>query len=290
MVGEDKFRVSMDEQSEAEVEGKPFEQLQQKEAVEEAAAELEVKGLEGTESEGAVEAAVEGEMARHRRGRKRAEAAEVKEAPSEKIKVVRTIIRRLKKLYPNATTALRWSNPLELLVATILSAQCTDERVNQVTQTLFQKYRAAEDYANANLRKLQKEIKPTGYYRQKAKTLKALGKALVEQYGGEVPSSMEELLKLPGVARKTANVVLGIAFGIPSGIVVDTHMHRISRRLGLTDQKNPEKIELDLMRIVPRRHWIFFSHAMIWHGRLVCQARKPKCDECVLNDICEKRF
>ncbi|MCS7253399.1 MAG: endonuclease III [Armatimonadota bacterium] len=210
--------------------------------------------------------------------------------PPERAKVVRTIIKRLKKLYPNATTALHWSNPLELLVATILSAQCTDERVNQVTKTLFQKYRTAEDYMNANLRKLQMEIKPTGYYRQKARTLKALGKVLVERYGGEVPSSMDELLKLPGVARKTANVLLGTAFGIPSGIVVDTHMQRVSRRLGLTDQKSPEKIELDLMRVVPRRHWIFFSHAMIWHGRLICQARKPKCDECALNDICEKRI
>lgn len=249
----------------------------------------EAAELEAEVSESVAEGRVEGEVGRRGR-RKKAKAVELEEAPPEKVKVVRTIIRRLKKLYPNATTALRWSNPLELLVATILSAQCTDERVNKVTQTLFQKYRTAEDYANADLRKLQREIKPTGYYRQKAKTLKALGKVLVEQYGGEVPSSMDELLKLPGVARKTANVVLGTAFGIPSGIIVDTHMHRISRRLGLTEQKNPEKIELDLMRIVPRRHWIFFSHAMIWHGRLVCQARKPKCDECVLNDICEKRL
>lgn len=230
-----------------------------------------------------------------RRGRSSLRAvAEDVEAQAEvlpkKKKVVRTIIRRLKKLYPNATTALRWSNSLELLVATILSAQCTDERVNQVTRTLFQKYRTAEDYVNASLRELEREIKPTGYYRRKAKMLKELCKKLVEQYDGEVPSSMDELLKLPGVARKTANVVLGTAFGIPSGIIVDTHMQRISRRLGLTNQKNAEKIELDLMRIVPKRNWVFFSHAMIWHGRLICRARKPRCDECVLNDICEKRI
>lgn len=281
-VGVDKEHVGVEELQKAE----------EKHAEEAGCKPMEVREaaeLEAEVSESVAEGRVEGEVGRRGR-RKKAKAVELEEAPPEKIKVVRTIIRRLKKLYPNATTALRWSNPLELLVATILSAQCTDERVNKVTQTLFQKYRTAEDYANADLRKLQREIKPTGYYRQKAKTLKALGKVLVEQYGGEVPSSMDELLKLPGVARKTANVVLGTAFGIPSGIIVDTHMHRISRRLGLTEQKNPEKIELDLMRIVPRRHWIFFSHAMIWHGRLVCQARKPKCDECALNDICEKRL
>ncbi|MFA4015876.1 MAG: hypothetical protein RUDDFDWM_000975 [Candidatus Fervidibacterota bacterium] len=228
------------------------------------------------------------EAKRKRQGR--AKRPKVVEVPKEKKKVVQKIIRRLKKLYPNATTALRWSNPLELLVATILSAQCTDERVNQVTQTLFQKYRTAKDYADADLKDLQEEIRPTGYYRQKAKKLKELGKVLVEKYGGEVPSDMDEMLKLPGVARKTANVVLGTAFGIPSGIVVDTHMQRVSRRIGLTNQKNPEKIELELMQLVPRKHWIFFSHAMIWHGRLVCQARKPKCDECTLSDICEKRI
>ena len=231
-----------------------------------------------------------GEVKAKRKGRKGAERLKVVEVPKEKKKVVQKIIRRLKKLYPNATTALRWSNPLELLVATILSAQCTDERVNQVTQTLFQKYRTAEDYADADLKTLQEEIRPTGYYRQKAKKLKELGKVLVERYGGEVPSDMDEMLKLPGVARKTANVVLGTAFGITSGIVVDTHMQRVARRMGLTSQKNPERIELELMQLVPRKHWIFFSHAMIWHGRLVCQARKPKCDECAMSDVCEKRI
>lgn len=200
---------------------------------------------------------------------------------------IQAILRRLKKQYPNATTALNWRTALELLVATILSAQCTDERVNQVTASLFEKYKTANDYANANLRTLQREIKPTGYYRQKARTLKALGQKLVSDFNGEVPRTMDEMLQLPGVARKTANVVLGTAFGIPSGIVVDTHMQRVARRLGLTREKNPLKIEEDLMAIVPRKHWIFFSHALIWHGRLVCQARKPKCDECILADVCE---
>lgn len=200
----------------------------------------------------------------------------------------RAIARRLKKKYPDARPELNFSNPLELLVATVLSAQCTDERVNQVTAHLFQKYRTAADYANADRRTLEEEIKPTGYYRRKAELIQEMAKTLVERFGGEVPRTMEEMTQLPGVGRKTANVVLGAAMGIPSGIVVDTHVQRVARRLGLTTQKNPDKIEQDLMLLLPKSEWIGFGMRLILHGRYVCTARKPKCDECILADLCPK--
>ena len=200
------------------------------------------------------------------------------------------IYRRLEKAYPNATTELRWSNPLELLVATILSAQCTDERVNKVTEHLFKKYRTAEDYANADLEELQEEIRPTGFYRNKAKAIIGAAKMLVEQFGGKVPDNMDDLVKLPGVSRKTANVVLTAGFGIPSGIVVDTHVHRVSIRLGLVPktEKNPAKVEQRLMELFDKDQWIEVSHALVLHGRYVCTARKPRCDDCILEDLCPK--
>jgi endonuclease-3 len=201
---------------------------------------------------------------------------------------VRAILKRLAEAYPEAKPELNFSSPLELLVATILSAQCTDERVNQVTAQLFREYRTAADYADADLKTLESEIRPTGYYRQKARTLKSCCQALVEKFNGQVPASMEELLQLPGVGRKTANVVLGAAFGIPSGVVVDTHVQRVARRLGLTAEKNPEKIEQDLMRCLPKEEWIAFGMRLILHGRRVCLARKPKCDQCVLASYCPR--
>jgi endonuclease-3 len=196
------------------------------------------------------------------------------------------VIARLKAEYPDARTELNWTNPLELLVATILSAQTTDVRVNQVTETLFAKYRTADDYADSAPDELEEDIRPTGFYRNKARSLRGMARALVEEHGGEVPRTMTELVALPGVGRKTANVVLGNAFGIDEGIVVDTHVRRVSNRLGLTETQDPLKIEQDLMRVVPEEDWTIFSHLLIFHGRRVCKARKPDCPDCVLNDIC----
>lgn len=196
------------------------------------------------------------------------------------------VITRLKEEYPGATTELNWSNPLELLVATILSAQTTDVRVNGVTEDLFTKYRSAEDYASAELSELEKDIRPTGFYRNKAKSLQGMARALLEDHAGEVPRRMGELVKLPGVGRKTANVVLGNAYGVDEGVVVDTHVRRLSNRLGLTTEQDPEKIEKDLMNTVPTEDWTVFSHLLILHGRRICKARKPDCPGCVLNDIC----
>lgn len=196
------------------------------------------------------------------------------------------IIRRLKKAYPDAHCALVHSNPFELLIATILSAQCTDERVNVVTANLFRKYRSPQDFIDVSQAELEKDIHSTGFFRNKAKNIKAASQRIVEVYGGSIPQTMEEILTLGGVARKTANVVLGNAFGIVSGVVVDTHVSRLSQRLGLTTQKTPEKIERDLEKLVPKKNWIMFPHWMIFHGRQVCNARKPKCDECVLANIC----
>jgi endonuclease III len=196
------------------------------------------------------------------------------------------VIARLKAEYPDARTELNWSNPLELLVATILSAQTTDVRVNQVTESLFAKYRTAEDYADAPPDELEEDIRPTGFYRNKARSLRGMAHALVEEHGGEVPRTMPELVTLPGVGRKTANVVLGNAFGVDEGIVVDTHVRRVSNRLGLTESQDPEKIEQDLMKVVPEEDWTIFSHLLIFHGRRVCKARKPDCPNCVLSDIC----
>jgi endonuclease III len=193
---------------------------------------------------------------------------------------------RLKDEYPDARTELDWSNPLELLVATILSAQTTDVQVNRVTEDLFVKYRHAEDYADAAPEALAEDIRPTGFYRNKTRSLQGMARALVEEHGGEVPSTMIELVALPGVGRKTANVVLGNAFGANEGIVVDTHVRRVSGRLGLTRNQDPVKIEQDLMGSVPEEDWTIFSHLLILHGRRTCKARKPDCPNCILNDIC----
>ena len=199
---------------------------------------------------------------------------------------VKKILARLDKAYPAAECALTHENPLQLLVSTILSAQCTDERVNRVTRTLFQKYRTAKDFAAADPRELEQEIRPTGFFRNKTKSIIGAAKLLVGKFHGQVPHTMEELLELPGVARKTANVVLGTAFGVASGVVVDTHVDRLSQRLDLTKEKDPKKIEQDLMKIIPKEKWILFSHQLIWHGRLVCQARRPRCPDCPLEDLC----
>jgi endonuclease III len=189
--------------------------------------------------------------------------------------------------YPDARCALEHRTPLELLIATILSAQCTDQRVNIVTRTLFQKYRNAADYANAPRDILEEDIRSTGFYRNKAKSLQECCRMIVEQFQGNVPESMELLVTLPGVARKTANVVLGVAFGKADGLVVDTHVHRISRRLGLTSETTPEKIEADLMRLVPHDRWISFAHQVIQHGRQICVARKPLCSSCPVESVCQ---
>ena len=199
---------------------------------------------------------------------------------------VHTILAKLDEAYPAVTCALTHDNPFQLLIATILSAQCTDERVNIVTQTLFPKYPTPKDFAYANPRELEKEIRPTGFFRNKTKSVMGASRRIVEDFQGEVPRTMEQLLTLPGVARKTANVVLGTAFGIASGIVVDTHVQRLSRRLDLSRNTDPKKIEQDLMQVIPRDKWILFSHQLIWHGRRVCQARKPRCVECNLERIC----
>jgi endonuclease-3 len=207
----------------------------------------------------------------------------------DKTRVVR-IVELLEKEHPDARIALDHSNSLELLVATILSAQCTDERVNAVTKSLFKKYRTAEDYANADLKVLEQDIRSTGFYRNKARNIKACGKMLVEKYDSKVPKTMAELLELPGVARKTANIVLSNAFGIIEGIAVDTHVHRLAKRLKLTENEDPIKIEQDLMKIVPRGKWMRFTDLMIFHGRRVCTAKKPKCEACRVNKLCPSAF
>jgi endonuclease-3 len=196
------------------------------------------------------------------------------------------ILKLLDQHYPNVHVTLDFRNPLELLVATILSAQCTDERVNKVTPAIFSKYPDAAAYAQASLAELEQDIYQTGFYRNKAKNIKALGQALEEQFGGRVPASMEELVKLPGIGRKTANVVLGNTFGIP-GIAVDTHCGRVSQRLGLTKAKDPVKIEFDLMPLVPKERWTEFSMQLIWHGRAICTAKSPKCPQCPLLPYCD---
>ncbi len=198
------------------------------------------------------------------------------------------VVRALKRAYPDAACALIHDNPLQLLIATILSAQCTDQRVNLVTRQLFQRYRSAEDFARLPLSRLEKAIQSTGFFRNKAKSIKNCCRELVERYGGEVPDELDALVELPGVGRKTANVVLGTAFGKPTGIVVDTHVGRLSRRLGLTTEKDPIKIERELMQLLPRKEWIDFSHRMISHGRQICKARKPLCEECPMKSFCPR--
>ncbi len=199
---------------------------------------------------------------------------------------VREILQKLDESYPNVTCALIHQTPFQLLISTILSAQCTDEVVNQVTKKLFVKYRTPKDLAHATPAELELDIRPTGFFRNKTKSIMGAAKQIIEEFGGEVPRTMDELLTLPGVARKTANVVLGTAFGIAVGVVVDTHVTRLSNRLDLSRNSDPKKIEQDLMQIIPQEKWVLFSHQLIWHGRKVCQARKPKCVECTLERLC----
>ena len=215
--------------------------------------------------------------------------------PTKKVKLSREspieerapeIIERLSEAYPGATIALRASNPLEMLVATILSAQCTDERVNKVTDELFRKYRVPEDYLRVPVSELSADIKPTGFFNQKTRSIRGACQRIVEEYGGEVPRSMDALLTLPGVARKTANIVLGNSFNTVEGIAVDTHVRRVAQRLGFTEQRDPERIEQDLMRLVPRNRWFNFTYVLIEHGRSICTARSPRCSSCPVNDLC----
>jgi endonuclease-3 len=201
-------------------------------------------------------------------------------------KRVKEIIKILTRVIPDSTIALKFSSPLELLIATILSAQCTDVRVNQVTATLFNKYRSAKDYAQADPLELEQDIRPTGFYRNKAKSIQKCCQELVARFGGEVPKTLEEMVTLAGVGRKTANVILGNAFGIP-GIVVDTHVHRVSQRIGLTKKDDPVKIEFELMEIVPKEEWTHLSNLLVWHGRRTCVARKPLCDSCAIRKLCD---
>ena len=209
-----------------------------------------------------------------------------RETPAERRARVRTITRRLRREFPDAKCALDHASPLELLVATILSAQCTDVRVNMVTPALFAKYRTAQDYAVADPQVFEKEIQSTGFFRNKTKSIIGMAQALLERHGGRVPETMEQLVALPGVGRKTANVVLGNAFSKNEGVVVDTHVQRLSGLLKLTMQKTPEKIEQDLMTLVPRNDWTIFSHLLILHGRRTCIARRPRCEVCTINRWC----
>jgi endonuclease-3 len=199
---------------------------------------------------------------------------------------VAQLLKAWPKIYPDAHTELNFNNPLELLIATILSAQCTDKRVNMVTPLLFKKYRSAKDYASAPAGELEAAIKSTGFFNSKAKNIRGATAAIAKKFGGKVPNSMENLRELPGVGRKTANVVLGNAFGINEGVVVDTHVIRLSQRIGLTKQKDPEKIEQDLMKLVPQKYWAVWSHWLIWHGRRRCYARKPDCSNCEVFRLC----
>ena len=213
-----------------------------------------------------------------------------RETTAELKKRTRDIIRKLKRAYPGAKCSLNHNTPFELLIATILSAQCTDERVNLVTADLFRKYRQPEDYLKVSPRELEKDIQSTGFFRNKTKSIQGTAKLLTEQYAGEVPHTMGQLLELPGVARKTANVVLGNAFHIASGVVVDTHVTRLSHRLDLTQEKTAEKIEQALIPIVPRKDWVIFSHLLIYHGRNTCKARNPNCAECVIEKLCPSSY
>lgn len=209
-----------------------------------------------------------------------------RETQAERHARAQQIIQTLAQAYPEPECALIHGNPFELLVATILSAQCTDERVNIVTANLFRKYRAPQDYLSVPPSELERDIHSTGFYKNKARSIQGACQSLVQNHGSQVPRTMEELRALPGVGRKTANVVLGNAFGIASGVVVDTHVTRLSQRLALTEQKTAEKIELDLLELVPEKHWIHFSHWLILHGRAICKARKPLCDKCKIEPLC----
>jgi endonuclease-3 len=220
------------------------------------------------------------------KSRKKSSTAKRANAAGTDPKRVASILARLDEAYPNATCELKHENPFQLLISTILSAQCTDVRVNQVAETLYKKYPDAKAFAYATPGELEMEIRPTGFFRNKTKSIIGASKAILEKFGGQVPRTMEEILTLPGVARKTGNVVLGTAYGIASGVVVDTHVLRLSNRLDLTREEDPKKVEQDLMKIIPQEKWIQFSHQIIWHGRRVCHARKPKCIECNLESLC----
>jgi len=210
----------------------------------------------------------------------------MRETKAQKQERTDKIIKLLKRAHPDARCALNHANPFELLIATILSAQCTDERVNIVTADLFRKYRRPADYLKVPATELQSDIRTTGFFRNKTKSIQGASKMLVEKFASEVPQTMDELLQLPGVARKTANVVLGVGYGIAEGIVVDTHVNRVSHRLALTKQKDPVKIERDLMDLVPQKDWIIFAHLLIFHGRRICKARRPLCEECPIEELC----
>ncbi|MCP3143157.1 endonuclease III [Pyxidicoccus xibeiensis] len=205
--------------------------------------------------------------------------------PAEKTPI---LLERLREAHPDARYELNWSTPFELLVATILAAQCTDERVNRVTATLFTKYPGPRALADADTAELEEDLKPTGFYKQKTKSVQAMSRALLEDFQGEVPRTVDALVTLPGVARKTANVVLNTAFNLPSGIIVDTHVARVSQRMGLTKHDKPDVIEEDLMKLVPQEQWTFFGPATVLHGRYTCTAKKPKCEECIVRDICPR--
>lgn len=198
---------------------------------------------------------------------------------------VKKISKKLYETYPEATCSLDYQNPLQLLISTILAAQCTDERVNIVTKDLFQKYRSVEDFANANIEELEQDIKSTGFYRNKAKNIIACCNKLIREHGGQVPDNMEDLTALPGVGRKTANVILSNIYNVP-GVIVDTHCKRLSNRIGLTEQEDPVKIEQDLMEIIPHKDWSKFSNNLVYHGRAICDARKPKCEMCPISEYC----
>jgi endonuclease III len=241
-------------------------------------------------------------MAKTKKGKPaKQKAARVKKSAGKKIsargripdptnpKRVAAILAKLDEAYPNAICELKHENPFQLVISTILSAQCTDVRVNQVTATLYKKYPDAKAFAHANPAELEQEIRPTGFFRNKTKSVMGASKAILEKFGGEVPRTMQEMLSLPGVARKTANVVLGTAYGIPSGVVVDTHVLRLTRRLELTKHTEPKKVEQDLMKILPQDKWIQFSHQLIWHGRRVCVARSPRCIDCNLEPLCRSK-
>ncbi|GAB4340477.1 MAG: endonuclease III [Candidatus Abyssubacteria bacterium] len=212
-----------------------------------------------------------------------------KESLEKKRKRAQKALTCLKKEYPGATTALGYSNPLELLVATILSAQCTDERVNEVTKTLFKKYRTPEDYLKVSQEEFERDIRSTGFYRNKAKNIRATCQMLIDKHASQVPQSMEEMIELPGVARKTANIVLSHAYGVVEGIAVDTHVKRLAQRLGFTEHNDPNKIEADLCKLFPKKDWTILSNVLILHGRRVCFARKPNHDACVVRDLCPSR-
>ena len=209
-----------------------------------------------------------------------------KETPAERKKRASLVYRRLDKAYPDAKVALRFSNPLEMLVATVLSAQSTDAMVNKVTESLFAKYRTPEDYLGAPPGELERDIHSTGFFNQKAKAIRGIARMLVEEYDGAVPGEMEDLIRLPGVARKTANIVLGNSFRKVEGIAVDTHVHRLARRLGFSDEADPNKVERELMQLFPRSKWFRLTYLLIEHGRAICKAPVPKCEDCVVNELC----